>query len=326
METTMYSTMNVATSVSNGMVSEPVTEPVVAGGNDRQFLDFDISKVQTLTLEQLARTEKENDYNGSPLMGIYHFQLIQQIQEMCAERGYKAEIWDLFAANNKDRRAPGVSRLPQKEEKFGERAIEAHILRRVFCNIRLYDLDKGEGDDAITTNLAISFHQKGLQVGIGRNVVICHNQCMLNREQYAATYKDGSTQGIALNELLDKVGVWLGNLRNITAEDDEKIEKMKRREISAQEMFTIIGMLTSLRVASETKFKDIRNNNTIPLNQAQISRITEKMMLAYHNKGKVTAWDFYNAATDMYKSATLDQPMILSQNLAMVDFLDNHIL
>lgn len=320
----MYSTMNVA--ASNNMVAEPVTELEVASGNDRQFLDFDISKVQTLTLEQLARTEKENDYNGNPLMGIYHFQLIQQIQEMCAERGYRAEIWDLFAANNKDRRAPGVSRLPQKEEKFGERAIEAHILRRVYCNIRLYDLDKGEGDEAITTSLAISFHQKGLQVGIGRNVVICHNQTMLNREQYAATYKDGSTMGVDLSELLEKVGIWLDNLRNITAEDDEKIEKMKRREISAQEMFTIIGMLTALRVASETKHKEIRNGATIPLNQAQIGRITEKMMLAYNHKGKVTAWDFYNAATDMYKSATLDQPMILSQNLAMVDFLNTHVL
>lgn len=320
----MYSTMNVT--ASNNMVAEPTTELEVASGNDRQFLDFDISKVQTLTLEQLARTEKENDYNGNPLMGIYHFQLIQQIQEMCAERGYRAEIWDLFAANNKDRRAPGVSRLPQKEEKFGERAIEAHILRRVYCNIRLYDLDKGEGDEAITTNLAISFHQKGLQVGIGRNVVICHNQTMLNREQYAATYKDGRTMGVDLSELLEKVGVWLDNLRNITAEDDEKIEKMKRREISAQEMFTIIGMLTALRVASETKHKEIRNGSTIPLNQAQICRITEKMMLAYNHKGKVTAWDFYNAATDMYKSATLDQPMILSQNLAMVDFLNTHVL
>lgn len=320
----MYSTMNVA--ASNNMVAEPATELEVASENDRQFLDFDISKVQTLALEQLARTEKENDYNGNPLMGIYHFQLIQQIQEMCAERGYRAEIWDLFAANNKDRRAPGVSRLPQKEEKFGERAIEAHILRRVYCNIRLYDLDKGEGDEAITTNLAVSFHQKGLQVGIGRNVVICHNQTMLNREQYAATYKDGSTMGVGLSELLEKVSIWLDNLRNITAEDDEKIEKMKRREISAQEMFTIIGMLTALRVASETKHKEIRNGATIPLNQAQIGRITEKMMLAYNHKGKVTAWDFYNAATDMYKSATLDQPMILSQNLAMVEFLNTHVL
>lgn len=317
--------MNLQTAVSDNMVSESAGI-TVAGGDDRQFLDFDISKVQTLTLEQLARTEKENDYNGNPLMGIYHFQLIQQVQEMCAERGYKAEIWDLFAANNKDRRAPGVSRLPQKEEKYGERAIEAHILRRVYCNIRLYDLDKGEGDDAITTNLAISFHQKGLQVGIGRNVVICHNQTMLNREQYAATYKDGRTPGIALNEMIAKIGVWLDDLRNITADDDEKIEKMKRRVISAQEMFTIIGMLTSLRVASETKFKAIRNNNTIPLNQAQISRITEKMMLAYQDRGKVTAWDFYNAATDMYKPYMLDQPMILSQNLALVDFIETHVL
>lgn len=317
--------MNLQTAVSDNMVSESAGITVV-GGDDRQFLDFDISKVQTLTLEQLARTEKENDYNGNPLMGIYHFQLIQQVQEMCAERGYKAEIWDLFAANNKDRRAPGVSRLPQKEEKYGERAIEAHILRRVYCNIRLYDLDKGEGDDAITTNLAISFHQKGLQVGIGRNVVICHNQTMLNREQYAATYKDGRTPGIALNEMIAKIGVWLDDLRNITADDDEKIEKMKRRVISAQEMFTIIGMLTSLRVASETKFKAIRNNNTIPLNQAQISRITEKMMLAYQDRGKVTAWDFYNAATDMYKPYMLDQPMILSQNLALVDFIETHVL
>lgn len=317
--------MNLQTAVSDNMVSESAGI-TVAGGDDRQFLDFDISKVQTLTLEQLARTEKENDYSGNPLMGIYHFRLIQQVQEMCAERGYKAEIWDLFAANNKDRRAPGVSRLPQKEEKYGERAIEAHILRRVYCNIRLYDLDKGEGDDAITTNLAISFHQKGLQVGIGRNVVICHNQTMLNREQYAATYKDGRTPGIALNEMIAKIGVWLDDLRNITTDDDEKIEKMKRRVISAQEMFTIIGMLTSLRVASETKFKAIRNNNTIPLNQAQISRITEKMMLAYQDRGKVTAWDFYNAATDMYKPYMLDQPMILSQNLALVDFIEAHVL
>lgn len=64
--------MNLQTAVSDNMVSESAGI-TVAGGDDRQFLDFDISKVQTLTLEQLARTEKENDYNGKPLMGIYHF-------------------------------------------------------------------------------------------------------------------------------------------------------------------------------------------------------------------------------------------------------------
>ena len=68
METTMNLTMNVA-----GTVDVNKEEVALHADNDRQFLDFEISKVQTLTLEQLSRTEKENDYNGNPLMGIYHF-------------------------------------------------------------------------------------------------------------------------------------------------------------------------------------------------------------------------------------------------------------
>lgn len=129
-----------------------------------------------------------------------------------------------------------------------------------------------------------------------------------------------------LEELLSKADEWLQNLRGIVASDDEKIEAMKAREISAQEMFTIIGMLTSLRVAAETKYKGIRNPQVIPLNQAQIGRLTEKMMIAYYECNIVTAWDLYNAATDMYKSTQLDQPMILSQNLAMSSFIQNTLI
>ena len=164
-------------------------------------------------------------------------------------------------------------------------------------------------------------------MGIGRNVCICHNQTMLSAEQYGATYTEPRTRSYKLDELLAKADAWLANLRGIIDADDERIEQMKAREIQAQEMFTIIGMLTSLRVASETKYKSIRTPyTTIPLNQAQIGRLTEKMMLTYHEKGNVNAWDLYNAATDMYKSTQLDQPMILSQNLAMSNFIQTQIL
>lgn len=303
-------------------------QPELKSDNMNQFLDFETSKVQILTIDQLERTEKENDVYGKPLKGIYHFDLIHQVEDLCEKHGYKAEIYDLFAANNKDRNTPGVTRLPQKEAIMGDRAVEAHILRRVFCNIRLRDFDKGEGNDEITTNMAVSFHQKGIQLGIGRNVVICHNTCMLSPEQYAATYSDTNSnrKSYTLEELLLKADEWLQNLRGIVASDDEKIEAMKAREISAQEMFTIIGMLTALRVSSETKYKEIRNLQTIPLNQAQIGRLTEKMMLTYHEQNKVTVWDFYNAATDMYKPHLLDQPMILSQNLAMSSFIQNKLI
>lgn len=302
-------------------------EPELKSFNENQFLDFETSKVQIVTLDQLQRTEKENDVYGKPLKGMYHFELINNMIQMCAKYGYKAEIYDLFAANNKDRNTPGVTRLPEKEAVLGDKAVEAHILRRVYCNIRLREFDKGDGDDAITTNMAISFHQKGIQLGVGRNVVICHNQCMLSPEQYGATYTEPHARAYKLEELLEKADAWLANLRGIIDADDEKMRLMKQREIKAQEMFTIIGMLTSLRVASETKYKAIRNAySTIPLNQAQIGRLTEKMMLAYHDKGEVTAWDLYNAATDMYKSTQLDQPMILSQNLAMSNFIQTQLM
>lgn len=303
-------------------------QPELKSDNMNQFLDFETSKVQILTIDQLERTEKENDVYGKPLKGIYHFDLIHQVEDLCEKHGYKAEIYDLFAANNKDRNTPGVTRLPQKEALMGDRAVEAHILRRVYCNIRLRDFDKGEGKNEVTTNMAVSFHQRGIQLGIGRNCVICHNTCMLSPEQYAATYSDTNSnrKSYTLEELLLKADEWLQNLRGIVASDDEKIEAMKAREISAQEMFTIIGMLTALRVSSETKYKEIRNLQTIPLNQAQIGRLTEKMMLTYHEQNKVTVWDFYNAATDMYKPHLLDQPMILSQNMAMVSFINQNLI
>ena len=165
-------------------------------------------------------------------------------------------------------------------------------------------------------------------MGIGRNVIICHNQCLINAEHYAATYSDtNSGRGaFKLDELLQRADAWLDNLRGIIDANDEMIERMKNREIKAQEMFTIIGMLTSLRVASETKYKGIRNPQVIPLNQAQIGRLTEKMMIAYYERNIVTAWDLYNAATDMYKSTQLDQPMILSQNLAMSSFIQKTLI
>lgn len=49
---------------------------------DNKFFDFDKAKVQTITLEQLARTHKENDVYNQPLKGIYHFDLLNKVIDM----------------------------------------------------------------------------------------------------------------------------------------------------------------------------------------------------------------------------------------------------
>lgn len=287
---------------------------------DNKFFDFEKAKVQTLTIDQLERTHKENDVYGKPLRGIYHYELLNDIIGMCREQNYDVEVYDLFAAQNKDRNTPGVVLLPQVEAQFGERAVEAHILRRVFANIRIKDFD----DEETTTNLAVAFHQKGIQVGFGPNVMICHNQCMLNREHYIATYSEKGTgrgNGVTIPEVLDIVKSWLVDARHIIVTEREKIEKMKQIQVDAQQMFILIGMLTALRVKCDTHIKEIKESRVYPLNQAQISTFTENLLLQYHNEQRVTVWDIYNAATDLYKANTMDIPSLMPQNRAMVGFL-----
>lgn len=191
---------------------------------NNKFFDFEKAKVQTLTLDQLERTHKENDVYGNPLRGIYHYALLNEIIGMCKAQSYNVEVYDLFAAQNKDRNTPGVVLLPQVEAQYGERDAEAHILRRVFANIRLTNFD----DEEKTTNLAVAFHQKGIQVGFGNMVKICHNQCMLSPTQYIATYSEKGTgrgNGVTIPEVLDTVKSWLIDARHIIVTEREKIER-----------------------------------------------------------------------------------------------------
>lgn len=300
--------------IINAMITETTLE--------NKLFDFDKAKVQTLTLNQLERTHKENDVYGNPLRGIYHFQLLQTLINECNTLGYNVEVYDLFAAQNKDRNTPGVVLLPQVEAQFGQRAVEAHILRRVFANIRITDFD----DEEKTTNLAVAFHQKGVQVGFGNMVKICRNQTMLCADKYIATYSErgnGRGEAITIPQVIDTVKSWLVDARHIIVTEREKIERMKSIEVGVQQMLLIIGMLTAIRVKCDTSFSSIKENRVYPLNQAQITRFTESLLLKSQELGgSISAWDLYNAATDLYKADSMDIPAIMPQNRALVRFLD----
>ena len=48
---------------------------VVINDAGNQFFDFNKNKVQTLSIEQLERTNREHDVNNNPLMGILNYQV-----------------------------------------------------------------------------------------------------------------------------------------------------------------------------------------------------------------------------------------------------------
>lgn len=293
--------------------------------NEDKFFDFEKAKTQAITLEQLSRTHREDDVYGNPLRGIYHFDLFNKVIDECTELGYNVEVYDMFAAQNRDRQSPGVVRLPQVEAIKGQHSVEAHILRRVYANIRITDFD----NDETTTNVAVAFHQKGIQIGFGPNVMICHNQCMLSPELYMSSYSEKGRKGSGMNvaAMLDTLKSWLVDARHIIETDRERIAKMKETRITADQMFLLIGLMTATRVKADTSRKSIRENITYPLNQSQITLFTEDMLEAYHNKEFVTAWDMYNSATNLYKANKMDIPALLPQNRAMVNFMkDNGLI
>ena len=290
--------------------------------NEDKFFDFEKAKTQAITLEQLSRTHREDDVYGNPLRGIYHFDLFNKVIDECTELGYNVEVYDMFAAQNRDRQSPGVVRLPQVEAVKGQHAVEAHILRRVYANIRITDFD----NDETTTNVAVAFHQKGIQIGFGPNVMICHNQCMLSPELYMSSYSEKGKKGSGMDvaTMLDTLKSWLVDARHIIETDRERIAKMKETRITAEQMFLLIGLMTATRVKADTSRKSIRENITYPLNQSQITLFTEDMLEAYHDKEFVTAWDMYNSATNLYKANRMDIPALLPQNRAMVNFMKSN--
>lgn len=287
--------------------------------SEDKFFDFEKAKTQAITLEQLSRTHREDDVYGNPLRGIYHFDLFNKVIDECTELGYNVEVYDMFAAQNRDRQSPGVVRLPQVEAVKGQHAVEAHILRRVYANIRITDFD----NDETTTNVAVAFHQKGIQIGFGPNVMICHNQCMLSPELYMSSYSEKGKKGSGMDvaAMLDTLKSWLVDARHIIETDRERIAKMKETRITAEQMFLLIGLMTATRVKADTSRKSIRENITYPLNQSQITLFTEDVLEAYHDKEFVTAWDMYNSATNLYKANRMDIPALLPQNRAMVNFM-----
>ena len=280
-----------------------------------QTFDFEAEKNIELTLDTLKRTHKENDIFGRPLKGFYHYEAIERIADAAESRGLMPIVSDLWAAQNGSKSQPGVVLLPQVEAVTMPHAVEAHILRRVFCTLNLMRFDDGEK----CTNIAFTFHQDGVQVAIGQCVTICRNQTILGAEHTAIS--KGNDQG-SINELFATVERWLDNAATITDSDRQRIERLKAQRLDRPTALMYLGLLNCMRVAADSRTKAIRDRVKVaPLTQAQLSifaeHLTERLMLA----DSLTAWEFLNLATEVHKPTTADMPRIIPTNAALFDMM-----
>lgn len=294
-------------------------EDLVLSTVENVAFDFENNAVERMDLQTLKRTHKENDIYGQPIRGIYHYQVIDRITELCKKYNLNYEVEEIFAAQNKNKNQPGVVILPQVEEQFGDKAVEAHVLRRVYSTIQI----KNWETDELTTTLAIAYHQDGIQCAIGPCVKICHNQCVLGASRSTCNYGKGK---VNTDEIFTVVDEWLKEFETFMNADREKIKRMKETIISAEQVYIIIGMLTAMRVAHDSRDKRLSEQvDTYPLNQAQISTFTEELLKVKQHKVNLTAWDVYNVATEIYKPTKSDFPTLIPQNIAFADMIDSFL-
>ena len=292
--------------------------------NERK-LNFAEKPVQVLTLDELEKSYHENLPTGDPVGGIYHFALIQQVLALFEKRGLKPVVQEIFAAANRDSKRPGVTILPQLEEKFGEKAIEAHLLRRVYANIEI----RCDETEEIVTCLAVAYHQKGIQLGIGPMVKVCHNQTILGAQDVVSNYTCYAGQSrkdrFNLDMVLNRAEQWAKDYEPYQKLRRDHIAALKEREFTRKDMLQLIGMLVEKRIMHDSQNEALHDSAPYPLNSSQINETTENMLSLMRLGSSVSYWDAYQNLNTVLKPNRMDIPQVLPQSLALFHIILDQI-
>ena len=284
-----------------------------------------------LTLEELEKSYHENLPTGDPVGGIYHFALIGEVLEAFERRGLKPVVQEIFAAANRDSRRPGVTLLPQLEEKYGERAIEAHLLRRVYANIEI----RSDETDDIVTCLAVAYHQKGIQLGIGPMVKVCHNQTILGAQDVVSNYScwgmqksDGrckKSEKLGVEDIITRAQQWADDYEPYQKIRRERMGMLKSAQMDREGMLQLIGILVEKRILHDTQNEVLRQSSPYPLNSSQINETSEQLIALMRHDEPISYWDAYQQLNTVLKPQRMDIPQVLPQSLALFECLTEMI-
>ena len=286
---------------------------------EQRQLNFAEKPVQVLTLGELERSYHENLPTGDPVGGIYHFALIQQVLAIFEKRGLTPVVQEIFAAANRDSKRPGVTLLPQLEEQYGERSVEAHLLRRVYANIEI----RSDETDELVTCLAVAYHQKGIQLGIGPMVRVCHNQTILGAQDVVSNYTCYGGQSrkdkLSLESVIGRAGLWADEYEPYQKIRRERMSALKSAQMDRNGMLQMIGILVEKRILHDTNNEVLRSSQPYPLNSGQINETSEQLIALMRHDEPISYWDAYQQLNTVLKPRRMDIPQVLPQSLALFE-------
>lgn len=287
-----------------------------------------ISKTRGITMAQLHASSDIVDRDGNLANGINAYTLINEVAAIAKECHKECAITDLFVADNKNRaQGNGIAINERLAKAYQEKTktpfipFAATTFNRVFCNIQLVR----QHTDTHAANIVVVTNQRGLQVAIGANCHACRNQTVLGASHLVSSYGNGDSrrQNLDLEEFKRRVRLMIQGYR--FADDMKILEAMKTIDVSQETFTKVIGELTAIRVAFDSSIPAVHamavGQGCYPMNSSQIQRFAESLMLTYNKYGRMTVYDMYQSATQLYKVASMDMPNVLPQNAAFVEYL-----
>lgn len=304
-------------------------------------LDFNNSNVQVLTLSELTSTIHENYSNGLPCGGIYHFDLIQWLLDELRQGGLKPEVVEIFAANNKDRYRPGVSIDEKISHEMGEHAFEAYTLRRIYANVKVCESEI----DGIDMNMAVAYHQLGIQVAFGPMVRVCHNQTILGAQDIFTTQnisQCGNKLEVSKNvaDMKGLISGYLASLGERTRDMMLMIKGMQNRAFLDLDCNNILCELMERRIRHDSSHALIHRPMDYPLSSAQINAAYERYLIEADSRKPIdnddsgewhmSWWDALNVFNVDLKPGRCVIPSIVGQSYGLGDvfceeFRKNHL-
>lgn len=284
---------------------------------ESRILDFEANKIEKLTLEELKLTCSEAAASGKPLHGIEHFQIFEAIQEVLDKRNIGNSVLPIYASDGGDSALKGVARIPLLEQQLGVKTLQAMILRRLIGGIKLSDFE----DDESHGMIAISFHQRGVQIAYGQNITYCGNLTIFGAGNSMATFQNGISRAMPdFRKMLEVIQTWAEEHGRKRTYDLTVMRRMKEIHLAHEKVAEVLGFMTMMRIGRDK----LRTEKAYPLNQSQINLVGERYMQIPEEQRPVSLWKFYNSVTEMHKAGSTDLPLIIDNNVVTGQFLTQH--
>lgn len=264
--------------------------------------------IETLTFPELKSTLTALGIGEKSR--IEHFQVIEDVCELLDKHNLPFQVDSISVAGNKFAKVFKIA-----EEKYGEKAVEAHYLTKINAPITIANFE----NLGTHPQIRIEYHDRGLSVAFGKVVQICSNGMTAWRGDIATTF---GKEKMNYDQIKEHVRGWLANFEAKNNQYNDLIRTLINTPTDTAKIINSIGKLEMMAVNQAYGNKELA-----PLNISQVSQFTKGIIDKWDSEKQLynitNGWDILNLATEHQKPSKVDMATINETNLALCSFFIN---